>query len=170
MRPQEEEFLALLRENDARLRRICRVYGSDPEDVRDLYQDILVQLWRSLPSFAGDSEMGTWVYRVALNTALSHRRKRDTRRAAREEKGDAPLWATVSPAPDRALEEKQRLDRLHGAIRRLDDLDRALVTMYLDDRSYREMAEVLGISETNVGVKLHRIRKRLAAWLTEGVQ
>lgn len=169
MHAHEDEFLTLLRENDARLRRICRVYGSDPEDTNDLYQDILVQLWRSLPSFAGDSRPDTWLYRVALNTALSHRRKRVTRRAARNEEGDAPLWATVSPAPDRVLEEKERLARLHRAIRRLDELDRALVTMYLDERSYREMAEVLGISESNVGVKLHRIRKRLEAWLTEEV-
>lgn len=161
----DESFLALVREHEGRLRRICRVYGSGRDAEEDLYQDILVQLWRSLPSFRGESGVGTWLYRVALNTALARRRRRRAR-------PEVPLDAVHEPRsnaapPDERLDARRRRERLYAAIERLDDVDRAIVTMYLDGRSYREIAEVLGISESNTGVKLHRIRKRLAAWLDE---
>lgn len=166
MHHRDEQFTELIRENDARLRRICRVYARDPEQERDLYQDILVQVWRSLPSFRGDSAVETWLYRVALNTALGQRRERATRRETSLQAQPQALRART-PAPDQAFESKQRLDRLHGAIDRLGDVEKALVAMYLDGRTYRDMADVLGISANNVGVKLHRIRKRLAAWMKE---
>ncbi len=162
---REQAFLELVRTNEARLSRICRIYERDPEARRDLYQEMLVQLWRALPSFAGRSQQDTWLYRVALNTALSHRRRQAARRETSLEQSAEPASAT--PGADERLEATQRLERLHAAIDRLGEIDRMLVAMYLDDRNYREMAEVLGISETNVGVKLHRIKAKLAALLTE---
>lgn len=169
MHASDERFLELIRENDSRLRRICQVYAADPDTVEDLYQDILVQLWRSLPSFQSGSHIDTWVYRVALNTAMSHRRQRDARPET-SLAGGPDRWASSHPAPDQDLLTRERRARLHAAIRQLGEIDRALVTLYLDERSYREMAAVLGISESNVGVKLHRIRKQLAARMTEEVQ
>lgn len=164
MSDRDEQFMALVRENADRLRRICRVYASGAAAEEDLYQDILLELWRSLPSFDGRSNWDTWLYRVGLNTALQERRTRETRRAVRLDEDD-PVRGPRPRRPDEKLEDRRRLDRLYGAIDRLDEMDRALVVLYLEEQSYREMAEVLGISESYVGVRLHRIRKRLAEWL-----
>lgn len=161
----EQTFLQLVRDNDARLWNICRVYAPDDDARKDLHQDMLVQLWRSLPSFAGQSMPGTWLYRVALNTALAQRRRTAARR---EEPLDGHTErAAAAPRADEALEAAQRLERLHAAIHRLTDIDKMLVTMYLDEKSYSEMADVLGISESNVGVKLNRMKKRLAGLVAE---
>ncbi len=161
----EQTFLELVRRNEARLWKICRVYERDAEARRDLFQDVLVQLWRSLPSFANQSLPSTWLYRVALNTALTHRRRHRARRESRLDVRAEPTSDT--PGADERLEAAQQLERLYAAIGRLNDIEKILVTMFLDEQSYREMAEVLGISESNVGVKLHRIRKELATLLAE---
>lgn len=166
MRDADQVFLDLIRENEARLRKICRVYGPDRDAEMDLYQDILVQLWRALPSFDGSSAPGTWLYRVALNTAMAQKRQRTAREGAMLDESN-PIWRNPIPSPDESLESKQRLERLYAAIARLGDVDKAVVTMYLDDKSHREIAEVLGITESYVGVKLHRIKKEMAAWLAE---
>ena len=165
----EEKFLALVRENDGRLRHICRVYARDAEARQDLYQEMMFQLWRSLPSFAGASSIDTWVYRVALNTALTHARRRSARAETplEDDHVEAADLAASLDATDGTLELGEQSERLYAAIDRLGDVDRMLVTMYLDDRSYREMAEVIGISESHVGVKLHRIKKSLARALAE---
>jgi RNA polymerase sigma-70 factor (ECF subfamily) len=166
MPEREDTFLTLVREHEGRLRKICRVYGDTEADRRDLYQDILVELWRSLPTFEGNAEPGTWLYRVALNTALSH----DRRQTVREEtplEEDHPLRTDAFARPNADLEEQEQLDRLYAAIDRLDDVDKALVMMYLDETSYAEMAHVLGITENHVGVKLHRIKNKLADWLED---
>lgn len=158
---REEAFIQLVRQNEARLQRICRVYTRDAEAQKDLYQDILAQLWRALPSFDGEAQPGTWLYRVALNTALSQKRADTVRRKEQHDRlddlpeGSHTLWHDGSPTPDERFEARQRLERLYAAIDRLDDLDKALVMLFLDERSYREMAQVLGISESHVGVKLH---------------
>ncbi|MDP2497800.1 MAG: sigma-70 family RNA polymerase sigma factor [Candidatus Palauibacterales bacterium] len=166
MDDREQTYLRLIRENRGQLRKICRVYGDDAADREDLRQEILLQLWRSLPSFRGDADAGTWLYRVALNTALSRRRDRETREEARLHREDDAIPDAPS-RPDREHRERERLERLYAAIDRLEDADRALVLMYLDEKSYSEMAEVLGITENYVGVRLHRIRKRLSTWLSE---
>ena len=164
----EQRFLALVRENDGRLRHICRVYARDVEARKDLYQEIMFQLWRSLPSFAGASSIDTWVYRVALNTALTHVRHRSVHveTPLDQDHVEAADLASLD-ATDDTPDLGEQSERLYAAIDRLGDVDRMLVTMYLDDRSYREMAEVIGISESHVGVKLHRIRKALARSLAE---
>lgn len=167
MRDPDETFLKLVRDNEARLRKICRVYAADADGEKDLYQDILVQLWRALPSFEGSSTPDTWLYRVALNTALAQKRQRAARESATLDAAD-PIWRNRIPMPDESLESRQKLERLYAAIARLNDVDKAVVMMHLDEKSHREIAEVLGITESYVGVKLHRIRKEMAAWLAEG--
>jgi len=165
----EQKFLTLVRENDGRLRHICRVYARDVEARKDLYQEIMFQLWRSLPSFAGASSIDTWVYRVALNTALTHARRRSVHveTPLEEEHVEAADLAASLDASDDPLDLSEQSERLYVAIDRLGEVDRMLVTMYLDERSYHEMAEVIGISESHVGVKLHRIKKSLARSLAE---
>jgi RNA polymerase sigma-70 factor, ECF subfamily len=166
---REQEFLALLRQNDARLRRICRIHARDAEVRKDLYQEIVFQLWRSLPSFTGASSIHTWLYRVALNTALRQARRRANRsETTLDEERIEPEVSTASLGEaDEALALDEQSERLYAAIDRLDSVDRMLITMYLDDRTYREMAEVIGISDSNVGVRLHRIRKALARSLAK---
>lgn len=169
MTNREGMFMKLVRENDARLQRICRVYGRDADGQKDLYQDILVQLWRALPSCEGEAQSSTWLYRVALNTALSRKRAETARRAGQHDSLDdsQALWRDGSPMPDETLETNQQLERLYAAIGRLGDLDKALVMLFLDEKSYRDMAQVVGISENHIGVRLHRIKKELATWLAE---
>jgi RNA polymerase sigma-70 factor (ECF subfamily) len=166
---REERFRELVRENRARLRRIARAYGTDRHDAEDLHQEILLEAWRSLSSYEGDARPGTWLYRVALNTALSRERKRETRRDARLDEEELPQ-ATRFSRPDERDDDRRRVERLYAAIDELEETDRALVLMYLDGESYREMSEVLGITENYVGVKLHRLKATLAEMLTEGTE
>jgi RNA polymerase sigma-70 factor (ECF subfamily) len=169
MTDREEAFMELVGANQTRLQKICRVYAHDPDAREDLYQDILMQLWRSLPSFDGKSRPGTWLYRVALNTALSRKRERVARREDRKERLNDSHTAQQDPfpTPDEHFEARQQVERLYAAIDKLGDMDKALIMLFLDDTSYRDIAEIVGISESNVGVKLHRIKKTLAAQLTE---
>lgn len=158
----------LVRENEARLRRICRVYAHDAEGRKDLQQEILLQLWRSLPSFAGASSPHTWLYRVALNTALTYARHHAAaiEIPLEEDSLASEEHAEALGAGSGGMEAMDASDRLYAAIGRLPSVDRMLITMFLDEQSYREMAQVIGISESNVGVKLHRIRKALSRLLT----
>jgi len=143
--------------------RVARAYTATEADCEDLIQEILLQVWRSIPRFERKASPSTWIYRVALNTALAWRRKDRHRRRF------GPLVEVAEVAEDNRgqLQEQERIERLYAAIRQLPKTDAALVVLYLDDLSYREMAEVLGISETNVGVKLNRVRKALAEIMNE---
>jgi RNA polymerase sigma-70 factor (ECF subfamily) len=164
---QKALFEEWLRQYGGLILRIARSYTRTDEDRDDLAQEILLQLWRSLPRFAGQASASTWIYRVALNTALAWQRS-DRRRRWRQ----SPLVEIENiPATDTdaaaRLDNEQVVARLYAAIRSLPKLDAALVLLYLDDLSYREMAEVLGISESNVGVKLNRAKKQLAELMKE---
>ncbi len=166
MTDSESLFLQLVHEYDARLRRICRVYAADEDARGDLYQDILVQLWRSLPSYAGAASAGTWLYRIALNTAIDGVRQRSVRR-----RGEPFVREALHPQrvarPDEHVERAQATARLYKAIERLDPIDRALVLLLLEERSYQEVSEILGIGVSAVGVRLHRAKKKLGQWLEE---
>lgn len=148
-------FTRLVRENRRRLAGIAGSYARG-EEVEDLTQEILLQLWRSLDSFEGRSSEATWLYRVALNTALGWRR-RHSRRDAVERPVDATDIAESVPAATAGGERE--LTILRRFLETLSPEDRALFLLYLDDVSYREMAEITGLSESHVGVKLHRMKK-----------
>jgi RNA polymerase sigma-70 factor (ECF subfamily) len=149
--------------------KVARAYALTAEECQDLAQEILLQLWRSLPQFEGRASACTWIYRVALNTALSWHRKEDRRRARQQpllEPEELPVAALDSAEQ---LQQRELVERLYAAIRQLPKADAALVLLYLEDLSYREIAEVLGISEGNVGVKLNRARKALGELMKEVV-
>ena len=152
-----DEFLELVNRYQPVIHRVCRMYADSPEDRRDLFQETLYQLWRSYPSFKGWSNFSTWVYRIALNTAITALRREKKRPYNVEFQDDMQQV----PAPSGALDDAQRTGRLYRAIRSLNDVERALVMLYLDELSYKEMADVLGLSESNVGVKLNRIKAKL---------
>ena len=141
----------------ALMARLARAYTATPEDCEDLLQEILFEVWRSIPRFEHRASPSTWIYRVALNTALAWQRK------GRHQRRFRPLLETADVPQDNReqVHDQERIDRLYVAIRQLPKADAALVLLYLEDLSYREM-EVLGISETYVGVKLSHARKVLA--------
>lgn len=160
-----ELFKRWLAQHSGLIFKVARAFAPGDADRDDLVQEILLQLWRSLPRFEGKAKESTWIYRVALHTALAWHRSENKRRAPQ-----APMPAIEElPEPDdlAARERDELVARLYSAIRRLPKMDAALVLLYLDDLSYREMADVLGISESNVGVKLNRARKTLAEMLKE---
>lgn len=157
----ESQFISWLNEHSSSVMKVARAYTLSSEECQDLAQEILLQAWRSLPNFEGKSSVSTWFYRVALHTAMNWHRQ-DGRRRSRQK----PLleMQVVANDGDSALQVQQRevVEQLYNAIHQLPDTDAALVLLYLDELSYREMSEVLGISESNVGVKLNRAKKSLA--------
>ncbi|HEV2318175.1 MAG TPA: RNA polymerase sigma factor [Verrucomicrobiae bacterium] len=142
--------------------KIVRGYAITPQDQDDLFQDILLQLWSSIPSFRGEAKETTWIYRVAFNTALAWQRTERRRRQKHETfvKFDTSSQEQASHVD--SLADREIVDQLYAAIRNLPRVDASLALMHLDGVSYQEMAEVLGITENYVGVKLNRIRKDLA--------
>jgi RNA polymerase sigma-70 factor (ECF subfamily) len=158
----ELQFRQWLGEHTGLLLKVVRSFAEGPADQDDLFQEILLQVWLSLPGFREDSKATTWLYRVALNTALAW--KRTEKKRWRKQ---SPLSISDVAPPAGTSSEAQRNDRvvdqLYAAIRALPPAKRALVVLYLDGFTYREIAEVVGISESNVGVSLNRIKKDLAA-------
>ena len=155
-------FMNWLGEHGSSVMKVARAYTLSSDECQDLAQEILLQAWRSLPNFEGQASAATWFYRVALHTAMNWHRKDKPRRSRQQ-----PFVEVHAVALDRADSADQALlretvDQLYQAIHQLPKTDAALVLLYLDKLSYREMAEVLGISESNVGVKLNRAKKALS--------
>jgi RNA polymerase sigma-70 factor (ECF subfamily) len=159
MRPelgQHGEFVELIHEHQGILHKVCWIYALDPADREDLFQDMVMQLWRSFSSFRGQSSFSTWMYRVALNTALMHRRK-NSRTVQLQSSGDEPV---ASPRPDRA-ESEEDIELLHRCIQELPQLDRAIILLYLEQHGYDEIADITGLTRTNVSVRIVRTKDRL---------
>ena len=142
--------------------KIVRLYAFTPEDQDDLFQEIALQLWHSIPQHRGESAETTWIYRVALYTALGWTRKERRHRTGRVSLDDAEPALRVIPE-----HRDDRLDWLYGRIAELNEADRSLMLLLLEGFGYREMAEILGISESNVGVKISRIKRRFAKLANE---
>jgi len=157
---RESLFLQLFAEHKARIQRLCYGYLGSAEDVEDVFQEIMANVWNSLPSFRGEAKVGTWVYRIAVNTVLIHRRKR----TPTEPLVDVPDGTRGAQAN---LEDRERLAALRRAIAGLPDQDRLIVTLLLEGLSYREIAEITGITVNYVGVKITRIKQALEETLTE---
>lgn len=143
------------------LAKVVRGFANSWQDEQELFQDVLVQLWRSAARFDGRCAESTWVYRVAFNTAMGWSRTAKRRQSKQTDTIDLDSMPTPA-APDTA-----RIDALYAAIRQLDAPDAALIMMHLEGASYREMAEVMGLSEANIGTRLTRTRSRLATLLTD---
>lgn len=161
-REQQRIFDEWLTQHRGLLFKVVRVYAFTLHDQDDLFQEIITQTWNSIPRFRAESAVTTWLYRVALNTALSWSRKeRKFRDRAQSFDDSEPALLNREHRPDR------RLDWLYEQIARLDHVDRSLTLLLLDGFSYREMGETLGISENHVGVKINRIKQRLTKWSQE---
>jgi RNA polymerase sigma-70 factor, ECF subfamily len=163
----ESLFKSWLVEHRGTVLKVARAYTLTTEDCQDLAQEILLQVWSSLPQFQGRASASTWFYRVALNTALGwHRKERRRQRHQRPILAIEDLPVGGLDAAQQAV-EREVVERLYAAIRQLPKTDAALLLLYLDDLSYCQIAEVLGISEGNVGVKLNRAKKALAGLMKE---
>jgi RNA polymerase sigma-70 factor (ECF subfamily) len=160
-------FRQVLSEHGGIVARVSRAYSANVDDRQDLAQDILLHVWRSLPDFAGRSKLSTWVYRVALNTAIRWQ-EREHRRQQHHKASLFPnaVLATGPDGPDR-MAQSELVERLSTAIRSLPTTDSALVLLHLEGLPHAEIADVLGISAVHVGVKLHRAKAALAAQLQE---
>jgi RNA polymerase sigma-70 factor, ECF subfamily len=145
--------------------KVTRSFAFSPADAADLQQELLLQLWLSLPSYAGQAKPSTWIYRVCLNTALTWRRGTARRENRIESGADIGRIVVETASPADLAGERELLDKLYAAIHAMPDFDRALVLLSLDGLAYREMAEITGLTENHVGVALTRARKRLAAHL-----
>jgi len=154
MNASEQAFLERIAEHERLIHKVCRLYADDPADREDLFQEILCQAWRSYAGFRAESRFSTWLYRVALNTAITHLRKK--RRFGADEAG--PDWVRNETQADHYEEEVQLM---YAAINRLSRIDKAIILLYLEDCSYEDMSEIMGMSVSNIGVRLNRIRKRL---------
>lgn len=160
----EQRFVELVNENRNRILKVCRVYARNPADQDDLYQEILFQIWRALPGLKDNAYANTWLYRVAINTSISFVRRR-TSKVQSEPIDHAELARRIeAQQPDDAGISEQ-LARLYEAIAQLNDMEKATMTLFLEELSYEEISDVLGIDTSHVGVILHRTKKKLSQWM-----
>lgn len=153
----EHRFVTNLEKHQNIVHKICRMYTNDQDSHNDLFQEITIQLWKAFPKFRGDAKFSTWMYRVALNTAITLFRK--TKRTIKTHNIDDVSFKIKTE--DYNDETEQQLKLMYKALKELNDIDKALVFLYLEDQSYRGISETLGISEVNARVKMNRVKTKL---------
>jgi RNA polymerase sigma-70 factor (ECF subfamily) len=153
----QEEFVKLVQEHRGMLHKVCRLYCFSEHDRQDLFQEIIIQLWKSYPKFRGESKFSTWLYRIALNTAISDLRKQ-RRRISPIDPDHLP---TQLQDMQYSKDQEEQLQQLYAAIDQLTEVEKALVMLFLEDKSYEEMEEILGINQNNLRVKMNRIKEKL---------
>ena len=153
----KDNFLTDFEANQNIAHKICRLYTTNKNDHNDLFQEITIQLWKNYPKFRGDSKFSTWMYRVALNTAISLYRK-STRRVKTQDISD---FAYKIKSQDYDDTEELQLKALYKAVHQLNDIDKALIFLYLEDKPYKEISETLGITSVNARVKMNRAKEKL---------
>ena len=155
-REAEKQFGKHIKEHELLIYKICRIYAYTDADRQDLFQEIVIQLWNAFPKFKGDSKLSTWLYRVAINTAITGLRKKKNFIESYEH---AALPTNISD--DSSVHLEERLHEMYKAIEQLNQIEKAIVMFYLEDKSYEEMEEILGISQGNLRVKMNRVKEKL---------
>lgn len=153
----ESAFTDMINNHRGILYKVCSLYGMDREDQKDLFQEMILQLWKAFPRFRGDAQPGTWMYRVALNTAISYFRKENKR------PGGYAISDMEFEIPDMndGDSNDEKTDMLKRAITQLTRIEKAVVMLYLEEKSYEEISAIVGISKNNTGVMLNRIKTKL---------
>ena len=151
----EREFLDMIAAQKRVIYKVCYIFAKDQDDLNDLFQEVVLNLWKSFPSYRGDSTVTTWVYRIAMNTCITFLRRSNTRLQT------IPMTADVASLVADEEGRTGQLQELYRLINRLGKLERALILLWLEERSYQEMADILGISKANVAVKLLRTKEKL---------
>lgn len=157
MQKLEAKFVELVKENQNIVHKICRLYSHDQDSHNDLFQEITIQLWKAYPKFRGDAKFSTWAYRVGLNTAITLYRKK--KKSINTIEFDSTFHKVTQEEYN--YEEEEQLKLMYSAISELNDIEKALVFLYLEDKNYTEISETLGISEVNARVKINRIKSKL---------
>lgn len=160
MRSKEDKFKRIIEENNSRIQSICRYYAPSPADQKDMYQEILINVWKSLDSFRGDSEIGTWIYRVAVNTSLNYAGKSYKQMRLNVDIDSKSVQKNLMDESTDSLHDEQ-LNQLQTELNQLSVIDKALMGLVLQELSTKEIADVLGITEPNVRVKIHRVKEML---------
>lgn len=155
---QQDFFTGLIKANHASIYRICRAYLYDASYADDLYQEILYQIWKSIKSFKGDSKVSTWIYRIAVNTAIGFNLK--NKRHQHESIAESLQMPYIESLPEKQEQEVQ-LNKLRYCISQLVAQDRLIISLLLEQKSYKEIAEITGASMSNTGVRINRIKERL---------
>jgi len=153
----ERQFERLIKEHDLLVYKVCSIYAHTESDKQDLFQEIVIQLWKAFPKYKGEAKFSTWLYRVAINTAITGLRRRNDFVKSYEHES---LPVNISDN-NFSNEEEERLQQMYKAIDHLNDIEKAIVMLYLEDRSYEQMEEILGISQGNLRVKMNRIKEKL---------
>ena len=154
MKELEKEFTNVVRENKATIYTVCYMFSTDKEEVEDLFQEVLIALWRGFESFRGESKLSSWIYRVALNTCISAERKKSRRPDTARLTMDINLFSDTD-------EESRQAQMLRQRINKLGVFDRAIILLWLENLSYEEIGAIVGITAKNVSVRLVRIREQL---------
>lgn len=152
----EREFIKMIKANEGIIFKISKVYSNQLEDQKDLYQEIVFQLWRSFDSFKGESKMSTWIYRIALNISITYlkKSKKNRSRAFTD-------FEIQNLTIEQNTEKEDRMDILYAHIRRLNDIDKGIILLYLEGKNHEDIAMITGFSKTNIGTKLGRIKQKL---------
>jgi RNA polymerase sigma factor (sigma-70 family) len=163
----ESAFLIALEQNQQKLLRICSVYAEDAEDKKDLFQEALINIWQAMPSFEEKSSLSTWMYRVTLNVCL----RLQTKQAQKKDRFRRLDSITIESISEEGVnhEEHERLVKLRNCIKKLNDADKAVTTLYLEELSYKEISDITGLTENNVAVKIKRIKMKLLTCINEEV-
>ena len=155
MNVSERKFEEMVREYRGTIYTVCYMFSNDQDEVADLFQEVLINLWNSLPSFEGRSDVRSWIYRVSLNVCISLDRKKRRRKTV-------PLTMDVNPYEETETSQNSRqMDMLRRRIARLGQFDRAIILLWLENMSYEEIAAIMGITVKNVSVRLYRIKEEL---------
>jgi len=153
----QETFAKQLKTHELMVYKICRLYGKSEDDQKDLFQEIVIQLWKAFPKFRGESKFSTWLYRIGINVAITQYRKHRNRIY----ETDIESLKFELPADELSLEQEEQLQQMYSAISQLNDIEKAIVMLYLEDKSYDEMEEIMGISNGNLRVRMNRIKEKL---------
>lgn len=152
----ENEFTQIIKENESLIFKITTIYACNKQDREDLFQEIVIQLWKAFSKFRNESKISTWIYRVALNTAISGFRKQKKRIDL------ASIdWFTQNYSENSTTEQEDRVKSLYQYIETLNALDKGIILLFLEDKSHKEISEIIGLSKTNIGTRLSRIRQKI---------
>ena len=153
----ERQFEKNIKEHELLLHKVCRMYAYTEADRQDLFQEMVIQLWKAYPRFKGDAKLSTWMYRVAINTAITGLRKKKDFITSYE----PDCFPEHISNDNAAAAAEEQLQQLYTAIEQLNEIEKAIVMLYMEDRSYTEMEDILGISQGNLRVKMNRIKEKL---------
>ncbi|MEI6275127.1 MAG: sigma-70 family RNA polymerase sigma factor [Prolixibacteraceae bacterium] len=157
----KEDFLRNITQNQGIIHKVTRIYCDNEDDRKDLFQEILIQLWKSYDKFREESKFSTWMYRVAINTAITNFKK-DAKNRKKTEIGKDLYLLADEPYDD---EKEEHLNLLHKAINQLTGIEKSITLLYLEDKPYEEISEITGISQNYVRVKMNRIKKKLESFV-----